>query len=113
MIEPNGGGNSAVATLDGRSRKKKIPMNNTKTVIIIMMYFTISQAHYTTHIYTGNKYAYKLLSFLYGLHIRHCLMRSIMKIGFLKNLHLQLLMCFNHRCIRIQCNTVLCFTNLT
>ena len=45
MIQPNGDVNSAVATLDGRSRKKKIPMNNTKTVIIIMMYFSISQAH--------------------------------------------------------------------
>ena len=32
MIEPNGDVNSAVATLDGRRRKKKIPMKNTNTV---------------------------------------------------------------------------------
>ena len=54
MIQPNGDVNSA----DGRSRKKKIPMNNTKTVIIIMMYFTISQAHIQQiFTYTCKKYA--------------------------------------------------------
>ena len=37
MIEPNGDVNSAVATLDGRSQNKKIPMKNTNTVTIIMI----------------------------------------------------------------------------
>ena len=80
MIEPNGDVYSGVATLDRRSRKKKIPMNNTKTVIIIMMYFTISQAHNIQQIFTPEINMHTNTTFLYGLHI-DCLGHKPFKCG--------------------------------